>query len=110
MLFTPPHPTPHPTTTTPTHPLFCRSHQYYVQLFEQAGMRMTHTALQKDFPKGLFKGGSLPRDAFNLLACAEASARASVSPIDLCACVPRRPVRACSIKGGGGGGGGLLLQ
>ncbi|PSC68762.1 alpha N-terminal methyltransferase 1 [Micractinium conductrix] len=32
-----------------------RSHQYYVQLFEQAGMRMTHTALQKDFPKGLFK-------------------------------------------------------
>ncbi|KAL4439667.1 hypothetical protein ABPG75_002668 [Micractinium tetrahymenae] len=31
------------------------SHQYYVQLFERAGLRMTHTALQKDFPKGLFK-------------------------------------------------------
>lgn len=34
----------------------CRSHQYYVQLFERAGLRLAHTALQKDFPKGLFKG------------------------------------------------------
>lgn len=33
-----------------------RSHAYYVQLFDRAGLRLTHTALQKDFPKGLFKG------------------------------------------------------
>ncbi|KAI3434454.1 hypothetical protein D9Q98_002531 [Chlorella vulgaris] len=32
-----------------------RSHQYYVQLFDRAGLRLTHTALQKDFPKSLFK-------------------------------------------------------
>jgi protein N-terminal methyltransferase len=32
-----------------------RSHAYYTQLFEKAGLRLTHTALQKDFPKGLFK-------------------------------------------------------
>jgi hypothetical protein len=30
-----------------------------VQLFEKAGLRLTHTALQKDFPKGLFKGEQL---------------------------------------------------
>ena len=34
----------------------CRSHAYYTQLFDKAGLRLTHTALQKDFPKGLFKG------------------------------------------------------
>jgi hypothetical protein len=34
-----------------------RSHQYYGQLFERAGLRMSHTALQKDFPRPLFKGG-----------------------------------------------------
>lgn len=32
-----------------------RSHAYYTQLFDKAGLRLTHTALQKDFPKGLFK-------------------------------------------------------
>lgn len=37
-----------------------RSHQYYVALFEKAGLRMTHTAVQKDFPKGLFKGEAGP--------------------------------------------------
>lgn len=47
---------PHP-PSVPS-PDVCRSHQYYVQLFEKAGLRLAHTALQKDFPKGLFKGTS----------------------------------------------------
>lgn len=49
-------------SATPPYDASCRasrrSHQYYVQLFERAGLRMMHTALQRDFPKGLFKGES----------------------------------------------------
>ncbi|GAB4813805.1 hypothetical protein N2152v2_000851 [Parachlorella kessleri] len=33
-----------------------RSHQYMVELFDRAGLHLMHTALQKNFPKGLFKG------------------------------------------------------
>jgi protein N-terminal methyltransferase len=33
----------------------CRSHQYMVELFERSGLQLMHTALQKNFPKGLFK-------------------------------------------------------
>lgn len=36
-------------------PSVCRSHAYYTQLFDKAGMRLTHTALQQDFPRSLFK-------------------------------------------------------
>lgn len=36
-----------------------RSHQYYVQLFDKAGLRLTHTALQKDFPKVAGSSGCL---------------------------------------------------
>lgn len=50
-------PPPHHQALHPRGPVR-RSHQYYVQLFDRAGLRMTHTALQKDFPKGLFKGGA----------------------------------------------------
>ena len=32
-----------------------RSHQYMVELFERSGLQLMHTALQKGFPKGLFK-------------------------------------------------------
>lgn len=32
-----------------------RSHGYYVELFRKAGLRIAHTALQKNFPKQLFK-------------------------------------------------------
>ena len=32
-----------------------RSHAYYIDLFRKAGMRVAHTALQKNFPKQLFK-------------------------------------------------------
>ena len=36
-------------------PAPCRSHQYMVELFERSGLQLMHTALQKGFPKGLFK-------------------------------------------------------
>ena len=32
-----------------------RSHRYFVELFRVAGIRLAHTALQKNFPKCLFK-------------------------------------------------------
>lgn len=32
-----------------------RSHQYMVDLFSRSGLYLMHTALQKNFPKGLFK-------------------------------------------------------
>lgn len=32
-----------------------RSHKYYIELIEKAGMGLVHTALQKNFPKELFK-------------------------------------------------------
>ena len=32
-----------------------RSHLYYQQLFQRAGLALAHTALQRNFPKGLFK-------------------------------------------------------
>lgn len=32
-----------------------RSHQYMVELFERSELQLMHTALQKNFPKGLFK-------------------------------------------------------
>ena len=32
-----------------------RSHAYYVELLQRAGLTLMHTAVQKNFPKGLFK-------------------------------------------------------
>ena len=32
-----------------------RSHAYFVELFRKAGLRVSHTSLQKNFPKQLFK-------------------------------------------------------
>eukprot|EP00889_Picochlorum_renovo_P008081 jgi/Picre1/35111/NNA_002574.t1 len=32
-----------------------RSHSYFVELFKKAGVRIAHSALQKNFPKQLFK-------------------------------------------------------
>lgn len=32
-----------------------RSHGYFIELFKRAGVRIAHSALQKNFPKQLFK-------------------------------------------------------
>ena len=32
-----------------------RSHAYYVELLGRAGLALAHTALQRNFPKGLYK-------------------------------------------------------